>query len=297
MTASNPGHGREASLAALEHLTDDDLALLAGVAGATGQGRLAGEELRSRPGLVDLVLRHPATFDAVLGRPAEPFVRASPFLVFAVGVQRCADELRGATFVPESLGPRQRVAVFEVGQLREFLAGQDRRLFLAELLASYTKVTSGSFFVQTRRGWRRRRFSELDPVRLASLLDVVEGPERAGVFRRLGDLALFLTGVFPDHTAAGVFGAVDASRLARAAGLAAAPPASVAAPASPSVALLEELGRRWYRLASAGAASPSASVRVVDEVAERFTDARRVLNLLTDRYLFPFRGQWFSSPA
>ena len=288
-----------AALAALEHLSEDDLVLLAGVAAATGQEAPPPAELRSRPRLVDGLLCHPVTFDAVLSRrgPSEPFVRASPFLVFAVAVQRCADELRNATFVPESLGPRQRVAVFDVGQLREFLAGQDRRLFLAELLASYTKVTSGSFFVQTRRGWRRRRFSELDPVRLASLLDVVDGPERVGVYRRLGDLALFLTGVFPDHTAAGVFGAVDAARLARAAGLPAAPPASAAAPASPSVALLEELGRRWYRLASAGAATPTASLRVVDEVAERFTDARRVLNLLTDRYLFPFRGHWFSSPA
>src|SRR5256885_13132420 len=38
------------------------------------------------------------------------------------------------------------------------------RLFLAELLASYTNVASGSTLVKTSRGWPRHRFSELDPM-------------------------------------------------------------------------------------------------------------------------------------
>src|SRR5690606_24818469 len=97
--------------------------------------------------------------------------------------------------------PRRRLPVFDVASLREFLDDHMRRYFLVELLASYTHVASGVSWARTSRGWRKRKFSELDPVRLAELLTVVEPPERAGVFRRLGDLALFLTGVFPDHTA------------------------------------------------------------------------------------------------
>ena len=92
--------------------------------------------------------------------------------------------------------------------LREFFAADGRRLFLTELLTSYTRVASGSTYVRTARGWRRRRFSELDPLRLASLLDAVPEAERPGIYRRLGDLALFLTGVFPDRTDRGV-GQVD----------------------------------------------------------------------------------------
>jgi hypothetical protein len=34
-------------------------------------------------------------------------------------------------------------------------------------------------------------------------------------------------------------------------------------------------------------------VDVLSELAERFIDARRILNVVTDRYLFPFRAQWF----
>ncbi len=112
-------------------------------------------------------------------------------------------------------------------------------LFLAELLASYVHVASGSVWVQTAHGWRRR-YSELDPVRLATLLEVVDQTERPGVWRRLGDLALFLTGVFPDHTDARGLGPVQATRLLRSAGLA---PGETGAGAG--VALLELLGRRW----------------------------------------------------
>jgi hypothetical protein len=115
------------------------------------------------------------------------------------------------------------------------------------LLASYVHVASGSVWVQTARGWRRRRrYSELDPIRLAALLEVVDEAERPGVWRRLGDLALFLTGVFPDHTDVPGVAPVRATRLLRSAGLG---PGD--AETGGGVALLELLGRRWYRLAQA----------------------------------------------
>jgi hypothetical protein len=36
---------------------------------------------------------------------------------------------------------------------------------------------------------------------------------------------------------------------------------------------------------------------VVDEVAERFEEARRVLNLLADQHLSGHRERWFPGPA
>src|SRR6266567_337384 len=194
----------------LEHLSDADLALLGSAAGSLPAGRL-----RADPAVVERLLDDQRTFETVFGAPgrADPLLRASPFLVFAVAIQR------GAEVVGEWAGPRRRLPVFDAGSLRDFLAAPARRLFLAELLASYVHVASGSVLVQTRRGWRRQRFSELDPVRLAALLDVVPEGERVGIYRRLGDLALFLTGVFPDHTATRAFAPVDAQRLLRHAGL------------------------------------------------------------------------------
>ena len=300
MTASDRHWAEQAGSRYLEHLSDDDLALLASLQSSKPD---AVAHLRSHPAAVEGVLGHPGAFQAVFGEHGreEPFLRASPFLVFAVAVHRCSAELREAAFVHEWLGPRQRVAVFDVEGLRSFLADPARRLFLAELLASYTHVTSGSVLVQTRRGWRRRRFSELDPLRLASLLEVVPEAERVGVYRRLGDLALFLTGVFPDHTATRGLSPVAEARLRRAAGIEGGRDATAGSGAAPislsgTVALLEELGRRSYRLASSTAPSPTVATSVVGEVAERFHHARRILNLVTERHLFPFRDRWMSSP-
>ena len=288
----------------LDHLSDEDLALLAGAGRAGGNPADTVARLRSSPGTIEALLSETGVFDAVFGSHGreEPFLRASPFLVFALILRRAAADLRERAFVTEWLGPRQRVPVFDAGDLRDFLDDPLRRLFLAELLASYTHVSSGSFLVHTSKGWRRRRFSELDPVRLAGLLEVVPDSERAGLYRRLGDLALFLTGVFPDHTATRSVSPVAEVRLRRAAGLGAGE-ASEPSPGqggpwdTGAVALLELLGRRWYRLASATAPVPTAMLRVVGEVAERFDQARRILNVLTERYLFPFRDRWLSPPG
>ncbi len=287
--------GEKAGARYLEHLSEGDLGLLAGV---LGESSSAVADLRSRPAAVEGLLSHPAAFHAVFaaGGGEEPLLCASPFLVFALAVHRCAAELREATFVHEWLGPRRRVAVFDVEELRGFLRDPGRRLFLVELLASYTHVKSGSLLVHTDRGWRRHRFSELDPLRLASLLEVVPEAERVGVYRRLGDVALFLTGVFPDHTATRALSPLSQARLRRAAGLRTSErDPGQAMPDAGTVTLLEALGRSWYRLASATAPVRTDAMRVVDDVGERFHEARRILNIVTERHLFPFRDRWMSA--
>jgi hypothetical protein len=293
--AGPAGPGR----AYLEHLRDDDLLVL--LQAATHGRAVPGDvdRVRARPEAVEPLLAHPTAYDAVFHPDdgGDPFLGASPFLAFAVAVHRALAELRDSPVVPEWVGPRRRVPILDARDLRDFLADPWRRLFLVELLASYTHVASGVVWVQTRRGWRRRRYSELDLVRLASLLDLVPEADRPGVYRRMGDLALFLTGVFPDHTATHGLRPLDEGRLLRAART------EVAGGGGPlgtsgTVGLLEQLGERWYRLACATVARPvPAALRVVGDVAARFGEARRTLNLLTDRYLFPFRSAWFDAPA
>jgi hypothetical protein len=197
------------------------------------------------------------------------------------------------------VGHRQWLPVLGGGDVRSFLGSEARRLFLTELLASYTRVASGTTWIPTRTGWRRRRFSELEPVELASLLEVVPEAERPGVYRRLGDLALFLTGVFPDHTERHGLGPLDEGRLLRMSGLAATGPSrSRAATSTGAVNLLERLGERWYRQAVGTSQVPlTGTMAVVAEVADRFSLARRTLNYLTDRYLFIQRDRWFGGAA
>ena len=260
-----------------QHLSDHDRALLAEAA----PGSPLVESLQTE-----------AVEEAVFGcdlwgvRRSAP---VTPFLTFAVAVHRTAWHIGHSTHVDEWAGPRMRLPVFDVDRLSEFLADPVRRFFMVELLASYTHVSSGVAWEQTARGWKRRRFSELDPLTLVGLLESVDAEQRAGVYRRLGDLALFLTGVFPDNTAREVPAGARAARLLRLSGLSAEAVESLE-----PLAFYEFLGARWYRQAGRClAGTPTASVSVAADYGERFNDARRILNSVTDRYLFPLREQWF----
>jgi hypothetical protein len=280
----------------LEHLGPRDLSLLAAAARVADDQDLheAARALRSNPRLVADALDRPGTFERLLaaGRGEEPLVEASPFLLFAAGVHRASYDLASATFVPDWVAPRRRLPVLDAARLRDFVADPRHKLFLTELLTSFVRVTSGVLWVQSRNTWRRQRYSELDPVQFAALLEVVAEHERPGIYRRLGDLALFLTGVFPDHSATNLLGRFDVARLLRST-TSGRPPADVTDELG-AVALLEGLGVRWYKIACT-TAPPYAgpSLEVVSSIASHFQDARRVLNYVTEQYLFRHRGHWF----
>ncbi len=269
----------------LEQLSDSDLGLLASAADAR-------DDVRRDPTRLEALIDSQATFRQLFSLPGrDPLLRGTPFLIFAVLIHRVVRDLRQASFVEEWVGPRQRVPVFDTAGLKDFGADPLRRFFLVQLLASYTNVASGSMLVKTSRGWRRRRFSELDPMRLIELAELVPEPERPSVYRRLGDLLLFLTGIFPDYAAERLVAERDRRGLERALG----PTGREQAEGRDGIWLLEQLGRRAYRIAQQGADRGGPMAGVLADVSENFAVARRVLNFLTDRYLYPMRRQWFGS--
>jgi hypothetical protein len=116
---------------------------------------------------------------------------------------------------------------------------------------------------------------------LAALLDAVSPDEQPGVWRRIGDGALFLAGVFPEYAQRSL-GLVEIARLQRATGL------RLAAVGSDVGLLLEELAAGAYD--RAGADVPWA-------VVETPRLARRVLTLVAQRYLFPMAADWLPAAA
>jgi hypothetical protein len=212
-----------------------------------------------------------------------------------VAVCRAVTDLSRQDYLPERSGLRQRIPVFDAPELRDFLGSAARRLFLAELLASFTRVASGRYRVRSGGRSRTRRFSELDPVRLAGLLEATPEESRPGIYRRLGDVSLFLAGVFPDYAAGHALGQVDVARLLRAARVPRAERDGLAA--APALDLLEYLGARWYRAALAAAPVRTARLTVVGEVAGQFRQARRILNHVADQYLLGPDSPWFARPS
>ncbi|HEY2285436.1 MAG TPA: hypothetical protein VGH88_06800 [Streptosporangiaceae bacterium] len=288
----------QAGAAYLARLTDADLRALVHadqVSAAESDGRIRA--LRRQPALILDVLDRPATSAAVLnladGHPRggpDRFALISPFLMFAAAIHRTAADLSATAYAPERTAPRLRIPLFDAGQLSAYLGQPRHRLFLADLLASFARISSG--MVHTPGSPRRRRWSDADPARLAVLLDNVPLADRPPVWRRLGDLALFLAGVFPDAAERLVGSQTAASRLARRTGL-----DPEAAPDGGAPDLLEWLGAGWYRLAAAHARPADASAPELRERAEHFRPARRVLNTAADRYLLPAGTSWLVPPA
>lgn len=240
--------------------------------------------LLGSPHVLESALADPRLFDALLSPGSEGLaLGVTPRLMFAVIVHRSLAELEGTHHVDEWVGPGERLPVFGVQTLRQIGADEAMRLYLGSLLASFTRVASGSIWVRTRRGLRRRRFSELDPVRMAEAVEHLPPGRRAPGYLRLGDIALFLSGVFPDHTARSGLSQGDRERLERSAGLAAS------SGESPPLELLERVGAAWYRRAAdENRLMPIAGMGPAMSLSEGFGDARRLLTYLSDRHLHRF---------
>lgn len=268
----------------LEHLSDQDVELLADAAGADSGAVRA--RLRERPEVVDELLASPDLFEQVFETPDPDLrVRLTPFLAFGILVNRVAHDLADMNYAYEWAGPGQRLPVFDVDSMRQFMDDGSRRLFLIEFLASFTKVASGRMWVRTRRGYRSRRFSELDPVRMSEYVESLPVAQRPAGYRRLGDVALFLSGIFPDHTARHPLPPLHRQRLVHSAGL-----EPTVALSGSDLDLHEALGEAWYRRATEEAtALVGAAPLSLRYVADNFAAARRILNYLADRYLHHYQ--------
>jgi len=262
-------------LLVVERLVSRDLELLAALRPAETSPARMRSLLLTEPGATETFLGHPGLFDLVFGEGAV-LDAISPALVFSALVHRAVGDLETMGHVPEWVGPGERLPVFDVASLRHFAEDPGRRYVMIELLASFTRVASGSTWVRGHNGYRRRRYSELDPVSLAEMVEGLPASERAGGYRRLGDVALFLTGVCPDHTARHPLTPGQRARLAEAMGVR-------AIGEDESLALLEQAGRRWYSRAATGLGAADVTLQ---DLAANFTPARRFLNYLADRYLY-----------
>jgi hypothetical protein len=127
------------------------------------------------------------------------------------------------------------------------------------------------------------------------LLEDSSEPEKAGIWRRLGDAALFLTGIFPSYANKVGLGNRDGQALRH---LSTVSQIREPVPESSSgLATLEWFGARWYALAAEHAVVQTAGSRLLQDYALHFDQARAILNTTADRYLYPFANGWLSAPA
>lgn len=232
-----------------------------------------------------LIIRDAQFRDAMLGDEAllervlnddEIFIRISPPLYFEILLRRSRRDLRTAAYTEEREG-RASIPVFDTPRVLEFMERPGVVEYLASMMASFTRIQSYVVPVRVRKGIRRRvRYNDMDIDSLTRFAASAAPAQRFGYYKRIADVCLFVSGVFPDG--AGRMG--SARRPFRAA------------------ADYEREGRRFYALAAAHPAARALELaEVFAELEENFASARKPLAFLSARFLHARKRQLFDMSA
>jgi hypothetical protein len=210
----------------------------------------------------------------------EVFLQISPALFFEILLRRAGEDLKIRGYTLEKDRTR-KIPVFDAQEVGDFLNREPLLRYMADMLSSFTKIESYTIPILIRQGiWKRIRFNDLDITSLRSCCEVVEDPHRFAFYKRIGDICLFILGIFPDY-------ARQNYRYPSSAQL--RPPLPGETRISPEE--YEAEGRKFYRLAA------DHPVAAKLEMAETFwslhTDflkAKKPLNFIAEHYL-PYKKQ------
>lgn len=211
-------------------------------------------------------------------------VHVSPWLFFTVLLRRARREMEHESFTLEQRN-RQQVVLFDTEQIVELLSRKPIRDYLAMLLASFTRIQSVTVPVQVRKGlWRRYRTTDIDVEGLLRYAQTLDEPLRFESYKRIADVALFLTGMFPEY--------LDAQHRYPLSGKV-RPLARARVFASRQD--YETHGQTFYRLAASHERAKREGLEeVLAALSDNFILAEKPLAFLSSRYLGFARHQLFA---
>ncbi|MGB9885429.1 MAG: hypothetical protein ACPLPT_10055 [Moorellales bacterium] len=225
------------------------------------------EIVRDKDDLIEIMLNDPKLLTRIREREEELLV-ISPYLLFNLLLRQVRRRLKDRPYTLERRG-RERVAVFDAGRVAEVLSDSFYLEYVAETLASFTRVQTGVVFYRAGEQWKQFRFNSLEVDDLIFLAGLLPREERFPVYRRLGDLCLFLVGIFPDYRASRA-----RSRLAS--------------------ADYHWLGPQYYSLAAEHSQAESLGLTErLQGLAKNFALLVKALNFLAEEYIGSRREQWF----
>jgi hypothetical protein len=252
----------------LSRLTDSDLLYLTDVLAAGADRARMLRTLREDEEILRAMLADARLFRKITTDP-EMIVQVSPRLLFCVLMERVKKDLAQLRYTVEP----DKAVVFDGRRVASLLGEARIADYLVELLTSFVRVHSTSVTVRLRPGlWARRRFSDLDLQGMIRHTAAMQEDERFGWYRRIGDLCLFLLGVFPDAVPE-PRGAPPARRLSR--------------------AEFVNSGRTFYAAAAQHPRADVAVAEVLARLAETFELAVKPLDHLASRYLASMRDRLF----
>jgi hypothetical protein len=213
----------------------------------------------------------------------EILVQVSPWLLFHVLLRRARRDLKIETYTTERRR-LQKVVLFDTGEVIDLLEKESLRDYLVRMMVSFTRIESVTVRVRVRKHvWRRYRTNELDVEGLMRYSQAVDEPFRFEPYRRIGDVCLFLSGLFPSAIESKYRYPVSGQVRPRA--------------RSRTVASREDYeahGRAFYRLAAEHEMAEAQGLdTVLEALSERFILAEKALSFVADRYLGLMKHQLF----
>jgi hypothetical protein len=154
---------------------------------------LAADETR-----LETMLDDDRLFQRLMGEE-NVLLQISPWLFFTVLLRRAWRDLEQEAFTVEKRG-RQRLVLFDADRVVGLLAQEPVRDYLATMLASFTRVEHMTVLAEVRPGtWRAYRTNELNVEGMMRYSQTLDEPFRFTPYKRIGDVCLFLTGLFPEY--------------------------------------------------------------------------------------------------
>jgi len=202
-------------------------------------------------------------------------VRVSPWLFFSVLLRRTQRDMEQESFTVERRN-RQKVVLFDTDRVLDLISQGPVRDYLATMLASFARIESITVPVQVREGvWRTYRTNELDIEGMMRYSETTDEPFRFEPYRRIADVCLFLTGLFPEYIEAQYRYPQSRQLRPRARGRVCV-----------SQDDYEALGRVFYRRAAEHEMARMEGLdNVLTTLSEEFILAEKPLDLLANRYL------------
>ncbi|HHY46969.1 MAG TPA: hypothetical protein GX506_06670 [Firmicutes bacterium] len=239
--------------------------------------------IQGKADLIDVMLDDERLFRRTMA-DEEAILRLSPFLLFTILIRKVHRDLKNTTFTIEPVGKRERLPIFDAPRVVELLDNEDVRSYLADMLSSFTRVGTTTLYFKDGRAFSKRTFSDVDLDDVLELAEILPEDSKFSLYKRAGDICLFLTGVYPDY----IFSQVaEESSSHRTQG---------ESRKVRDMADYEREGQMFYRQAASHKMAKVVGMdRVLSVLSESFTLARKPLTIIAERYVTSKRDQWFKA--
>ena len=214
----------------------------------------------------------------------ELFLKISPTLFFEILLRKAASDLEEVSYTVEKTST-MRIPVFDTKDVVELLTKEPLLGYLADMLASFTRVESYVISFRVKKGvWKKIRFNNLDIVSLMSLCQAMQDEYRLGLYKRIADICLFILGVFPDYAERDYRYPFSGELRPQIRGKLRISPADY-----------ETEGRKFYRLAAEHQSARELDLsEVFWALHGNFQKAKKPLNFIAEHYLHYRRHKVFA---